>query len=90
MGQRHSSLARQIRDNGVTYNVYADEDGPQRPWSLGLFPLILSASSWQHIEAGVSQRVRLLDNELKQILSLLRTHGLRRLHLHEEYLSSIS
>ncbi len=67
MGQRHSSLARQIRDNGVTYNVYADEDGPQRPWSLGLFPLILSASSWQHIEAGVSQRVRLLDRVMADV-----------------------
>ena len=40
--RRAISLARQIRDNGVTYNVYADRDGPQRPWSLDLFPLIVS------------------------------------------------
>ncbi len=26
-----ATLARQIHDNGVTYNVYADADGPQRP-----------------------------------------------------------
>jgi len=38
MDQRAASLARQIRDNGITYNVYADADGPQRPWSLDLFP----------------------------------------------------
>ena len=30
---------RLITENGVTYNVYADADGPQRPWSLDLFPL---------------------------------------------------
>ena len=30
MEQRSSSLARQVRDNGITYNVYADENGPQR------------------------------------------------------------
>ncbi|MEY4755707.1 MAG: hypothetical protein RJA34_605, partial [Pseudomonadota bacterium] len=29
LNQRAASLQRQIRDNGVTYNVYADEDGPQ-------------------------------------------------------------
>jgi hypothetical protein len=43
MDQRYASLQRQIRDNGVTYNVYADQEGPQRPWSLGLFPLIVDA-----------------------------------------------
>ena len=67
LGQRATTLARQIRDNGVTYNVYADEDGPQRPWSLGLFPLIISAQSWQQIEAGVSQRVRLLDHLMADV-----------------------
>ena len=36
--RRAISLERQIRDNGVTYNVYADADGPQRPWSLDLLP----------------------------------------------------
>jgi len=61
LDHRSASLERQIRDNGVTYNVYADAGGPQRPWSLGLFPLIVSPESWQRIEAGVLQRVRLLD-----------------------------
>jgi uncharacterized circularly permuted ATP-grasp superfamily protein/uncharacterized alpha-E superfamily protein len=61
LNQRATSLARQIRDNGVTYNVYADKDGPQRPWALDLFPLIVSPQSWQQIDAGIQQRVRLLD-----------------------------
>ncbi|APW43368.1 circularly permuted type 2 ATP-grasp protein [Rhodoferax saidenbachensis] len=61
LDQRSASLQRQIRDNGVTYNVYADEEGPQRPWSLDLFPLIIDAPSWQQIEVGVQQRMRLLE-----------------------------
>ena len=61
MNLRTETLARQIRDNGVTYNVYADTTGTQRPWSLGLFPLIISPESWQHIEAGIAQRMGLLD-----------------------------
>jgi uncharacterized circularly permuted ATP-grasp superfamily protein/uncharacterized alpha-E superfamily protein len=58
---RAASLQRQIRDNGVTYNVYADEEGPQRPWSLDLFPLIIDTPSWTRIEVGVQQRMRLLE-----------------------------
>jgi uncharacterized circularly permuted ATP-grasp superfamily protein/uncharacterized alpha-E superfamily protein len=58
---RFGSLQRQVRDNGVSYNVYADAEGPQRPWSLDLFPLIIDPASWQHIEAGVQQRMAVLE-----------------------------
>ncbi len=61
LNRRTVNLERQVRDNGITYNVYADADGPQRPWSLDLFPLIVSPQSWQQIESGVLQRVQLLD-----------------------------
>ncbi len=61
LNRRTGNLERQIRDNGVTYNVYAEADGPQRPWSLDLFPLIITPGSWRQIEAGVLQRVKLLD-----------------------------
>ncbi len=67
MDARYASLQRQVRDNGVTYNVYADQEGPQRPWSLDLFPLIVDAASWAHIEAGVLQRVKLLEAVLKDV-----------------------
>ena len=61
LDHRTANLRRQIRDNGVTYNVYADTNGPQRPWSLDLFPLIISPEDWSAIEAGVKQRTRLLN-----------------------------
>ena len=64
---RTTSLHRQIRDNGVTYNVYADANGPQRPWSLDLFPMLVSAQDWREIEAGVRQRARLLDRIMADI-----------------------
>ncbi len=64
---RAASLARQIRDNGVTYNVYSDEGGPQRPWSLDLFPRILQPQDWQQIEAGIRQRVRLLERVMADV-----------------------
>jgi uncharacterized circularly permuted ATP-grasp superfamily protein/uncharacterized alpha-E superfamily protein len=65
--RRSINLERQIRDNGVTYNVYADADGPQRPWSLDLFPLIVPPEDWARIEAGVLQRVRVLDRVMADV-----------------------
>ena len=67
LNQRVTTLERQIRDNGVTYNVYADEGGPQRPWSLDLFPLLIEPDSWQKIEAGVMQRMRLLEKVMADV-----------------------
>ena len=61
LDQRTQELNRQIRDNGITYNVYADEFGPQRPWSVDLFPLLINPESWQKIQSGVLQRARLLE-----------------------------
>lgn len=67
LNHRKANLQRQIRDNGVTYNVYADANGPQRPWSLDLFPLILSAQDWAQIETGVRQRARLLERIMADV-----------------------
>ena len=61
LDRRAAMLSRQIKTNGVTYNAYADASAPQRPWSLDLFPLIIAPHSWQQIEAGVLQRMRVLD-----------------------------
>ena len=58
---RAAQLSRGIQQNGVTYNVYADPRGTDRPWSLGLLPLILPADEWRGIAAAISQRVRLLN-----------------------------
>jgi len=62
LNRRADNLQRQIRDNGVTYNVYADSaKGLQRPWALDLFPTIVPPEDWAQIEAGVLQRTRLLN-----------------------------
>ena len=62
LNSRMQHLQRQVRDNGITYNVYAAADQPQRPWSLDLFPLMLDHKDWQQIESGVLQRMQLLEN----------------------------
>ncbi|MEX1166023.1 MAG: circularly permuted type 2 ATP-grasp protein [Hydrogenophaga sp.] len=62
LNRRSVNLQHQIRDNGVTYNVYADADkGLQRPWALDLLPMLIAPQDWAQIEQGVLQRARLLN-----------------------------
>jgi uncharacterized circularly permuted ATP-grasp superfamily protein/uncharacterized alpha-E superfamily protein len=58
---------RLIVENGVTYNVYADPQGADRPWALDPVPLLLLAQEWRAIEVGLAQRARLLDALLADI-----------------------
>ena len=52
---------RLVVENGVTYNVYADPQGADRPWMLDPLPLVLPASEWGTIDRGLVQRAALLD-----------------------------
>jgi len=52
---------RLIVENGVTYNVYADPQGADRPLALDPLPFVVPADEWRTIEAGVAQRARLLN-----------------------------
>ncbi len=66
---------RQLRDNGVTYNVYDDSRGMDRPWQLDPIPLLVSADEWRKLDRGLSQRAYLLNLVLDDIYgsrSLLR------------------
>ncbi len=60
--QRRWNQARQlIHDNGVTYNVYGDPKGMDRPWQLDPIPLLLDSTQWSFLERGLIQRACLLD-----------------------------
>ncbi|PWF43111.1 circularly permuted type 2 ATP-grasp protein [Massilia glaciei] len=67
MRERVETVQRQIRENGVTYNVYADAKGVQRPWDLNALPLILPQDEWRGIEAAVIQRATLMNRILGDV-----------------------
>src|SRR3974390_3933317 len=49
---------RLIIENGVTYNVYADPQGRDRPWQLDPLPLLIERHEWRELEAGLEERAR--------------------------------
>ena len=65
--QRQALLTRQIQENGVTYNVYADPKGADRSWELDLLPHVIAADEWQQLSAGIAQRGRLLNAVLADL-----------------------
>jgi uncharacterized circularly permuted ATP-grasp superfamily protein/uncharacterized alpha-E superfamily protein len=65
--QRQALLARQIQENGVTYNVYADPKGADRPWELDMLPHVIPLEEWQPLAAGIAQRARLLNAVLADL-----------------------
>ncbi len=64
MVRKHREVQRLLRENGVTYNVYGDPEGINRPWDLDPIPMVFSSSDWQQIEDGLLQRVDLLNHIL--------------------------
>lgn len=67
MRRRLDFADRRIQENGVTYNVYADPGGADRPWALDPLPLIIPPEEWAEIAAAVAQRAMLLNAMLADL-----------------------
>jgi uncharacterized circularly permuted ATP-grasp superfamily protein/uncharacterized alpha-E superfamily protein len=72
MGQaelmRHArAVRRAIEQDGVTYNIYADAKGADRPWEVDVLPLIIGPEEWRILSNAVAQRARLLNAVLADL-----------------------
>jgi uncharacterized circularly permuted ATP-grasp superfamily protein/uncharacterized alpha-E superfamily protein len=67
IGETLALTEREIHDNGITYNVYADPQGTDRLWEVDPLPLLLPDHEWRAIEAGLAQRAELLNRVLGDI-----------------------
>src|SRR5258707_5844947 len=52
---RQQELLKLLQENGVTYNIYGDTNGLNRPWLLDTIPLVISAVDWRGLERGMNQ-----------------------------------
>ena len=56
-----------IRANGVTYNVYGDPEGMDRPWELDPIPMVIGSDEWAGVARGLAQRAELLNRILSDL-----------------------
>jgi uncharacterized circularly permuted ATP-grasp superfamily protein/uncharacterized alpha-E superfamily protein len=56
-----------IRENGVTYNVYGDPRGLERPWQLDPVPLLITAEEAGTLQRALIQRGRVLEAVIQDL-----------------------
>lgn len=71
--RREEQLSRIIREHGITYNIYGQADGKDRPWVMDLLPAVVPYDEWKWLEDSLRQRVTLINGILADI------YGERRL-----------
>ena len=62
--RRQETGERFVHEQGITYNVYGDPQGKERPWQLDPVPFVISPEEWRSLEAGLIQRATLLNQIL--------------------------
>jgi uncharacterized circularly permuted ATP-grasp superfamily protein/uncharacterized alpha-E superfamily protein len=69
-------VARQLHENGVTYNVQTPGT-PARAWSLDVVPHIVAADTWDRLSRALRQRARLLEAIARDLYGAQRllSHG---------------
>lgn len=62
--QRRDTCERLVREQGISYHVYGDPRGAERPWQLDPIPFVIAPDEWRGLEAGLIQRATLLNRIL--------------------------
>ena len=65
---RKDELAKKLfMSQGITFTVYSSGEGIEKIFPFDIIPRIIRQAEWQHIEAGVKQRLQALNIFLKDI-----------------------
>ncbi len=58
---RQEAIERALHRMGITFAVYGDESGTEKIFPFDIVPRIVEAFEWNHIAAGLKQRIRALN-----------------------------
>ena len=64
LSRRADACQRFVHEHGITYNVYGDPRGMERPWHLDPIPFVIAPEEWRTLETGLIQRATLLNKIL--------------------------
>lgn len=61
LASRERQRDASFRNQGITFTVYGEDEGIERTFPMDLMPRIIDAEEWSVVEAGLEQRVRVLN-----------------------------
>ncbi|MEM9186794.1 MAG: circularly permuted type 2 ATP-grasp protein [Planctomycetota bacterium] len=61
LGRRQKEAELQLRNSGITFNVYGHQAGVEKVWPFDLMPRVIDREEWSQIDAGLRQRVTALN-----------------------------
>ncbi len=67
--RRQQAIERSLYQMGITFTVYSDQAGTEKIMPFDIVPRIVSTTIWNHIEAGLKQRIRALNCFLSDVYS---------------------
>ena len=67
--RRKQSADLSFLTQGITFTVYGREEGTERIFPYDMLPRLITASEWNHIERGLTQRITALNLFLRDIYS---------------------
>ena len=67
--QKDKLAGELFMNQGITFTVYSDDAGIERIFPFDIIPRILTNKEWDHIQQGITQRLRALNLFLKDIYS---------------------
>jgi uncharacterized circularly permuted ATP-grasp superfamily protein len=59
--RRHGLAMQMFRNHGITFAVYPDAQGTDKVFPFDIIPRVISAETWQRLEAGLKQRLAALN-----------------------------
>lgn len=65
--QKHRLAGELFMNQGITFTVYSDNEGIERIFPFDVIPRIITSTEWDHVEAGIKQRLQALNLFLKDV-----------------------
>lgn len=89
--RRAQTIRRTVEQYGVTYNIYGDPKGADRPWEVDVLPFVIGKEEWHSLASAIAQRARVLNRVLADLYgeNRLLSEGLippAIIHGHNNYL----
>ena len=60
-------VTRSFSNEGISFTVYGDAEGEERIIPVDCVPRVLSGTEWQHLEKGLTQRLKALNRFLEDV-----------------------